>query len=129
MNFCLYPFIFFGPNRWNVRIVRRNVRNIRSLFVSHSLVFSFQRKIVNVCFPVDGHILFSFIEIQFSSEQGLREDRSLSFVILYPLPHLNKLGLNCFVKILHFSSLCRHLTYGNVKSTKILQNIIFININ
>ena len=55
MNFCLYPFVFFSPDRWNVRIVRRNVRNIRSLFVSRSLVFSFQRKIVNVCFPVDGH--------------------------------------------------------------------------
>ena len=55
MNFCLYPFIFFGPDRRNVRVVRRNVRNIRSLFVSRSLVFSFQRKIVNVCFPVDGH--------------------------------------------------------------------------
>ena len=55
MNFFLYPFVFFTPDRWNVRVVRRNVRNIRSLFVSRSLVFSFQRKIVNVCFPVDGH--------------------------------------------------------------------------
>ena len=55
MNFCLYPFVFFTPDRWNVRVARRNVRNIRSLFVSRSLVFSFQRKIVNVCFPVDGH--------------------------------------------------------------------------
>ena len=56
MNFCLYPFVFFTPDQWNVWVVRRNVRNIRSLFFSRSLVFSFQRKIVNVCFPVDGHL-------------------------------------------------------------------------
>ena len=60
MNFCLYPFVIFTPDRWNVRVVRRNVRNIRSLFVSRSLFFLFERKIVNVCFPVDGHIMYIY---------------------------------------------------------------------
>ena len=54
----------------------------------------------------------------FRRAQTLREDRSLSFVTLQPSRHLNKLRLNCLVKILHLLSLCRNITYSNEKSTK-----------
>ena len=54
----------------------------------------------------------------FRRAQTLREDRSLSFVTLQPSRHLNKLRLNCLVKIQHLSSLCRNITYSNEKSTK-----------
>ena len=61
-----------------------------------------------------------FLSYKFGSPlaQTLREDRSLSIVILQPRLHLNKLRLNCVVKILHLSSLCRNITYSNEKSTK-----------
>ena len=61
---------------------------------------------------------FLLYKFGFLLAQTLREDRSLSIVILQPRRHLNKLRLNCVVKILRLSSLCRNITYSNKKSTK-----------
>ena len=61
---------------------------------------------------------FTSQKFGFRRAQTLRESRSLSFVTLQPSRHLNKLRLNCVVKILHLSSLCRNITYSNEKSTK-----------
>ena len=64
------------------------------------------------------NIVFFLQKFGFLLAQTLREDRSLSFVILQASRHLNKLRLNCVEKILCLISLCRNITHSNEKSTK-----------
>ena len=107
-------FVTLQPSR-HLNQLRLNcvVKILRLMSLCRNITHSNEKSTKNT---IENRFLLQ--KFGFRRAQTLREGRSLNFVILQLSRHLNKLRLNCLVKILHLSSLCRNITYGNEKNTK-----------